>query len=161
MKEKEGDRTVKPASTQTFQKEAKTDQLVPLFAYELLRDILIPEMLGNDTDEISYWVGKHIARTFPLLSNEEISSFFKEAAWGDLELVEQNKKEMKLELTGDIVERRLLMHNEPSFRLEAGFIAEQVQSQKNLVTEAHEEIAKKKKKVFFIVRWDLKDPVQS
>ncbi|MFS0614375.1 YslB family protein [Lederbergia ruris] len=152
---------MKPASTQTFQKEAKTDQLVPLFAYELLRDILIPEMLGNDTDEISYWVGKHIARTFPLLSNEEISSFFKEAAWGDLELVEQNKKEMKLELTGDIVERRLLMHNEPSFRLEAGFIAEQIQSQKNLVTEAHEEIAKKKKKVFFIVRWDLKDPVQS
>ncbi len=68
---------------------------------------------------------------------------------------------MKLELTGDIVERRLLMHNEPSFRLEAGFIAEQVQSQKNLVTEAHEEIVKKKKKVFFIVRWDLKDPVQS
>ncbi|GIN59139.1 hypothetical protein J8TS2_34580 [Lederbergia ruris] len=152
---------MKPASTQTFQKEAKTDQLVPLFAYELLRDILIPEMLGNDTDEISYWVGKHIARTFPLLSNEEISSFFKEAAWGDLELVEQNKKEMKLELTGDIVERRLLMHNEPSFRLEAGFIAEQIQSQKNLVTEAHEEIVKKKKKVFFIVRWDLKDPVQS
>ncbi|KRG14591.1 hypothetical protein ACA30_10835 [Virgibacillus soli] len=134
--------------------------MVPMFAYELLRDILIPEMLGKDTDEISYWVGKHIARTFPLLSVEEISSFFKEAAWGHLELVEQNKKEMKLELTGEIVERRLLMHDEPSFRLEAGFIAEQIQSQKNIITEAHEEIAKRKKKVYFIVRWDLKDHVQ-
>ncbi|MBO0992243.1 YslB family protein [Bacillus sp. SD088] len=118
-------------------------------------------MLGKDTNEISYWVGKHIARTFPLLSNEEIFSFFQEAAWGQLELVEQNKKEMKLELTGEIVERRLLMQDEPSFRLEAGFIAEQIQSQKNLVTEAYEEIARKKKKVLFIVRWDSKDPVQN
>ncbi|MCJ7839825.1 YslB family protein [Lederbergia sp. NSJ-179] len=152
---------MKPSSVQTFQQDSKSEQFVPIFAYELLRDILIPEMLGNDTGEISYWVGKHLARTFPLLSNEEIYSFFKEAAWGELQVVEQNKKEMKLELTGNIVERRLQMQGEPSFRLEAGFIAEQIQAQKSMVTEAYEEIVKRKKKVLFIVRWDLKDPVQN
>lgn len=158
MKEKR-EIIVEPMTTPSFQSDSKNEQSVPLFAYELLRDILIPEMLGKDTNEISYWVGKHIARTFPLLSMEEVASFFNEAAWGQLELIEQNKKEMKLELSGEIVERRLHMQADPSFRLEAGFIAQQIQSQKNIVTEAYEEVAKKKKKVSITVRWDGKDQV--
>ncbi len=129
---------------------------VPVFAYELLRDILIPELLSGDTHEVSYWAGKHIARRFPLLSLDEAVEFFKEAGWGHLHIVHEKKSEFLLELSGSIVERRLLMVSDPCFRLEAGFLAEQVQSMKQAGAEAFEEISKKHGKVAFTVRWDHK-----
>ncbi|RWR05184.1 YslB family protein [Siminovitchia fortis] len=129
---------------------------VPVFAYELLRDVLIPELLGGDTHEISYWAGKHIARKFPLLSLDEAIEFFREAGWGHLHIVHEKKNEFLLELSGDIVERRLVMGSDPCFRLEAGFLAEQVQSMKQAAAEAFEEINKKHGKVALVVRWDHK-----
>lgn len=134
---------------------------VPIFAYELLRDILIPDIFGKDTDELSYWLGKHLARKFPLLSMEELISFFQEAAWGELTVIEETRNEMKLQLHGSIVERRIEMHQSPSFRLEAGFIAQQIQTKKNYVSEAYDEIVRKKKIVLITVRWDRKDFVYS
>lgn len=130
---------------------------VPVFAYELLRDVLIPELLGGDIHEISYWAGKHVARRFPLLSLDESIEFFKEAGWGHLHIVHEKKNEFLLELSGSIVERRLLMNPDPSFRLEAGFLAEQAQSMKQVTTEAYEEINKKRSTVSFTIRWDNKD----
>lgn len=132
---------------------------VPIFGYELLRDILIPDLLGKETPEISYWAGKHLARKFSVDSLEDSESFFLDAGWGNLKLVTETKNEMKLELTGDIVERRFQMLADPCFRLEAGFLAQQVQSQNHAVTEAFEELSKKQNKVIFTVRWDLKDPI--
>ncbi len=136
--------------------ENKEQSVVSVFAYELLRDILIPELLGGDTHEISYWAGKHIARKFPLLSVDESIEFFKEAGWGHLHIVHEKKNEFRLELSGDIVERRFVMGSDPSFRLEAGFLAEQVQSIKQATAEAFEEVNKKQGKVTFVVRWDHK-----
>jgi len=133
---------------------------IPVFGYELLRDILIPGLLGKDTPEISYWAGKHLARKFPLLSIKEITSFFQEASWGELELFEENKNEMKFELKGNMVERRVQMNSEPCFTLEAGFIAEQIQTQKQYISEAFPELNKKKNYVLITVRWDRKDPVK-
>lgn len=129
---------------------------VPVFAYELVRDILIPELLGSDNHEISYWAGKHIARRFPLLSLDEAIAFFKEAGWGHLHIVREKKNEYLLELSGSIVERRLLMNSDPCFRLESGFLAEQVQSMKQVTAETFEEIQKKKGQITFIIRWDHK-----
>lgn len=140
--------------------ESDAQMNIPVFGYELLRDILIPGILGKDTHEISYWAGKHIARKFPLLSTEEISSFFQEASWGELKLVEENKNEMKLELNGKLVDRRIQMNAEPCFTLEAGFIAEQIQNQKQFLCEAYAELNKKKNLVFITVRWDRKDPIK-
>ncbi|MBW8351219.1 YslB family protein [Bacillus sp. IITD106] len=133
---------------------------IPIFGYELVRDILVPGILGKDTHEISYWAGKHLARKFPLLSIQEITSFFKEASWGELDLMDENKNEMKFELKGNIVERRVQMNSEPCFTLEAGFIAEQIQAQKQFISEAFPELNKKKNHVIFTVRWDRKDPVK-
>lgn len=129
----------------------------PVFGYELLRDILLPDLLGKDTREISYWAGKSLARKFPLLSTDEVISFFLEAGWGSLRLVEERRNEIKLELGGRIVKRRLEMVQEPCFRLEAGFLAEQFQNRNEAITEAHDEIIKKTHKVMFTVRWDKKD----
>lgn len=134
---------------------------VPMFAYELLRDVLIPDLLGDDIFEISYWAGKSLARKFPLLSIDEALAFFSEAGWGHLRIVHEKRNEYKLELSGSIVERRLQMNSQPCFRLESGFIAEQVQTLKQAVAEAFEEINKKQLKVMITVRWDEKDPLGS
>lgn len=137
--------------------QTDTTQTIPLFGYELLREILIPDILGKDTPEITYWAGKHLARKFPLLSIEEMISFFNEAGWGELQLLDEKRNGIKLELSGTTVERRFHMNPEPCFRLEAGFIAHQFQTQKRVVTEAYDEVHKKQRNVIFLVRWDRKD----
>lgn len=138
--------------------QQNVNETLPVFGYELLRDILIPDLLGKDTADISYWAGKHLARKFPLLSIQEIYSFFLEAGWGQLLIIEENKNEMKFELKGTMIARRLQMHEEPCFRLEAGFLAEQIQTQKHVTTEAYDEV--KKEKILFTVRWDRKDLIE-
>lgn len=67
-------------------------QSVSMFAYELYRDILLPEIFGKDTADIFYWAGKQLARKFPLLSIDEICSFFEEACWGTLQVIKEEKK---------------------------------------------------------------------
>jgi predicted hydrocarbon binding protein len=156
---------VKAATEMEMEMEQKTNQTekeeltVPVFAYELLRDILIPELLGKDTSEILYWAGKHLARKFPLMSMDEIIAFFNEAGWGNLSVLKQDKHGLELELTSELITRKFDLKTEARFKLEAGFLAEQVQTQKKILTEANDEIIKKGKKVRFIVQWDSKDSI--
>jgi hypothetical protein len=131
----------------------------PLFGYELMRDILLPEILGKHTTDILYWGGKGLARKFPLVSLEEMEAFFLEAGWGKLSLADDKKDEQIYTLSGPWVERRLGLKTDISFKMEAGFLAEQVQNQKKVVTEAAEEIHKRSKTVKIIVRSDLKDTI--
>jgi predicted hydrocarbon binding protein len=137
---------------------AETQMEVPVFACELLRDVLIPDLLGEDIVDILYWAGKNLARKFPLLSMDEAVSFFHEAGWGHLQKIQEKRNEYIFELKGPMVERRLQMNAHPCFRLESGFMAEQVQKMKQAVAEAFEEIHKKQMKVLITVRWDKKDP---
>jgi predicted hydrocarbon binding protein len=134
------------------------DQLtIPAFGYELIREILIPELLGKETPEILYWAGKHIARKFPLLSINEVISFFQEAGWGYLKVMKEDKHGMEFELSSALISRHLELKTESCYKLEAGFIAEQVQSHKKVRTEAYEEVMKKNRSIRFILRWDIKD----
>ncbi len=137
-----------------FNNEIKELEQVPLFGHELLRDILLPEILGKHTNEILYWGGKTIARKFPLVSIDEIRSFFAEAGWGELYLLAEKKHELHFELKGNLVERRLNLKHDTNFKIEAGFLAEQLQLQKNVLAEAVEDIQKRAKTVHFTVRWD-------
>ena len=148
------------STTYHEQQDSKNRDInVPIFGYELIRDILIPDILGKDTPDILYWAGKSLARKFPLVTTEEMIAFFMEAGWGRLELIVMNKKEMKFELSGPIIARRIDMKSEDSFKLEAGFLAEQIQNQKKVITETIEEVHNKQKKVTFLLRWDQKDTV--
>ncbi|WP_409254369.1 YslB family protein [Bacillus sp. SCS-153A] len=135
-------------------------EAVPLFGYELMRDILLPEILGKHTTDILYWGGKSLARKFPLVSLEEMEGFFLEAGWGKLSLTEEKKDEQIFTLSGPFIERRLTLKTDISFKMEAGFLAEQVQSQKKAVTEAAEEIHRRSKTIKIIVRSDLKDKIE-
>ncbi len=129
----------------------------PYFGYSLLRDVLIPELLSNDTNEISYWAGKQLARKFPLSSVEEISGFFVKAGWGQLTILKTEKYNIEMELTGEVVKRRFTEYPNSSFHLEAGFVAEQVQQLKNCLTETYLTNKEKADKVLFSVQWDKKD----
>ncbi len=42
------------------------------FGYEILRDHVLPSILGTHESDILYWAGKEVARKFPVFSIEEI-----------------------------------------------------------------------------------------
>ncbi|MDQ0220131.1 DUF2507 domain-containing protein [Peribacillus cavernae] len=132
---------------------------VPAFGYELLREVLLDDILGKDSPQILYWAGKRMARRFPLSGKDEIISFFQSAGWGSLEVSKESKDEMELILTGKIVTRRFDVNEQCHFQLEAGFLAEQFGLQNKLLTEAIEETKLRANKVIFTVKWDKKDPL--
>ncbi|UZJ80365.1 YslB family protein [Fictibacillus sp. KU28468] len=140
----------------TIEKDSKPAAGVSVFAYELLKNILIPDLLGKEERNILYWAGRNLARKFPLGSTEEIVHFFSEAGWGNLIIAEMNKNEMVLELSSSLINKRFDLQDNPTFGLEAGFIAEQIQNQRKCVTETYETL-KRKNKIQFTVQWDRKD----
>lgn len=75
--------------------------------------------------------------------------------------MKEKKDEMRLLLEGETVGARFRTQEEPTFKLEAGFIAEQLQSQKKLYTESYDEIDKRKKQVTIIVKWDRKETIDN
>lgn len=75
--------------------------------------------------------------------------------------MKEKKDEMRLLLEGEMVAARFRTQEEPTFKLEAGFIAEQMQSQKKLYTESYDEIDKRKKQVTIIVKWDRKETIDN
>ncbi|WP_407391516.1 YslB family protein [Carnobacterium jeotgali] len=134
----------------------KFNEKTSLFGYELIRDVLLPNLLGTDTHEILYWAGKELARQYPLQNRQDISRFFDKAGFGLIELNKEQRNKQIYTLSGEIVQARL-EHAQPSFNLEAGFLAEQIQTQDGLYTEALTEINQKAKVVSFIVQSDIKD----
>lgn len=133
---------------------------VPAFGYELIREILIPSLLGKETSAILYWAGKDLARKFPLNSFDETVDFFEKAGWGYLTIKEESKNELLVELTSPLISERLRKKEISTFQLEAGFLAQQVEAQKNVVAEAYEHPKRRAKKVVFTIKWDNKDTIE-
>jgi predicted hydrocarbon binding protein len=127
---------------------------VSLFGHELIRGALMQELLGKDAPEILYWAGKKLARMYPLGNFDEIVQFFDEADWGSLVLKVEKRREIHLELTGILVSARLRDGKNPTFQLEAGFLAQQLEMQQEKAAEAFEHPQKRAGKVEFTVKWD-------
>ncbi|WP_096435992.1 DUF2507 domain-containing protein [Alteribacter populi] len=128
----------------------------PSFSYELLRHLLLPELLGEEEESILYWAGKTLARKQPLSTVEEIQAFFYKAQWGVLKVLKEKKNEQTFELAAT----KLTREHAP-VSLEAGFLAEQYQIQRGCYTEAAYELKKKKPLTFhIIVKWDPKDTTE-
>ncbi|MFD0047763.1 YslB family protein [Actinomycetes bacterium NPDC127524] len=145
-----------PALLETLQND---EFQIPAFGYELIREILLPDILGKDSKQIMYWAGKQLARKFPLNGVDEVIEFFVSAGWGQLEIVKQSKDELEMSLSGEIIDRRLDISHECHFGLETGFLAEQISMIKKFHSEAYEETKRRNKKVAFLVKWDTKDPI--
>lgn len=85
------------------------------------------------------------------------SPFSQHAGWGELTKLKESKNEMVFELKSDYISKRFENHEQPSFQLEAGFLAEQIERMHQCVTETYEEVKRRQKKVLFTVKWDAKD----
>jgi len=132
-------------------------ETVPVFGYELIREVLIPEILGEETAKILYWAGKNIARKYPIDTISEIIIFFSQAGWGELKVIKETKSELVLELASTIITDRINKMSNVHFQLEAGFLAQQIEMQKKVVTETFEHPRKRSAKVQFTIKWDEKD----
>jgi predicted hydrocarbon binding protein len=153
--QKEGRILSKNTATELSQEvEAET---IPAFGYELMREVLLPEILGDDAPDILYWAGKQLARKYPLNNLEEIIHFFKQAGWGNLMILSETKTECKLELSSTIISKRLQSKEEHHFQMEAGFLAKQMEILKQAVSETFEHPRKRSDTVLFTVKWDRKD----
>ncbi|HJD08491.1 MAG TPA: YslB family protein [Candidatus Ligilactobacillus faecavium] len=127
---------------------------------ELLRDALIPSLVGNN-DDIMYWAGKLLARKLLLATDNDLRLFFEYAGWGTLTHTKSKKEEHTFELSGEPVKVRFSATEKPDFQLEAGFIAETFQLHSNFTTEAKVEKTDDKKDVVTIsVIIDSHAPVQ-
>jgi predicted hydrocarbon binding protein len=130
---------------------------ISLFGYELIREFILPEILGTDTPEILYWAGKSLARKHPLNTVDDIIDFFTKASWGQLEVKKERKDEIEFELASPLIVSRVKSKAEHYFQIEAGFLAQQIQLQKQVIAETFEHPIKKANKVQFTVKWDRKD----
>ncbi len=130
---------------------------IPLFGYELVRDHILRSVLGKHEEEVLYWAGKELARKFPLFTLDEAPLFFEQAGWGTLSIEKEEKDEIIYILSG---ETDILKVEERCFRIEAGFLAEQIQKINGFLTECYEEKSSKQGVVKFNVKWDLKEPIR-
>ncbi len=140
--------------TKSIDTQENEQLTVPIFGYELLRDVLLKDILGKETEDILYWSGKSIARKFPCTTLEELSLFFQEAGWGDLQLAKESKKEKIFELSGPFIKRRFSVQADPFFSLESGFLAEQISAQEQAAAESVSDIQKRAQKVQITVKWE-------
>jgi predicted hydrocarbon binding protein len=142
------------------QMETYGEYLVSAFGLELLRTVVIPELLGDETPSILYWSGRKLARHYLLQELTDLPLFFERAGWGSLEIKEEQKDKCWLTLTSELIEARLKVDESPVFSLEAGFLAEQFEQIKGFTTETFTEPKPSRhKKIEFQVKWDLKDPI--
>ena len=130
---------------------------IPTFGYELIRDNILRSVLGKHEEEVLYWAGKELARKFPLFSTEEAVRFFEQAGWGVLSVEKEGKDSAIFILTGDA---DVLKFEERCFRIEAGFLAEQIQKLIGYLTECYEQKNIKQSTVKFNVKWDLKELIK-
>ena len=137
--------------------ESNEPRNISLFGYELIREFILPEILGKDTPEILYWAGKRLARNHPLNSLDEIIDFFSKASWGQLQLKKERKDEIEFELISPLIVSRVKSKAEHYFQIEAGFLAQQIELQKQVIAETFEHPIKKANLVLFTVKWDRKD----
>lgn len=102
-----------------------------------LRDVIIPALLGSETDGILYWIGKDLAREYPVATTAELITLTRQLGFGDLTLKKHSATRQVYELAGPLVAERIALDKEKtSFTLEAGFLAQECEFQLGQVAEA-------------------------
>lgn len=130
-----------------------------LLGASLLRDVLLPQMIGEDK-AILYWGGKKLARQFVLAKDEDIAPFFLQAGWGQLTRVKAKRNQQEFHLEGEVISNRMKSGATPDFVLEAGFLAETIQNQLGFTAEAVvTKTDERKGIVTILVQLDHKDPI--
>ncbi|MDO4903373.1 MAG: DUF2507 domain-containing protein [Limosilactobacillus sp.] len=102
-----------------------------------LRDVILPTILGKEADDMLYWIGKDLARQYPVATEEELMTLTQQLGLGNLTLQKKNKTQQLWHLDGPIVAARLKKDGEKtSFGLECGFLAQEMEFQLETVVES-------------------------
>src|SRR5690625_293465 len=111
--------------------------------YDILRYIVLPELLGLEKKIILYFMGKNIARKFSFETIEEIQHAFRKLGCGKLELVKERYKSDTFQLIAQAVDYRIRELFVTEFRLESGFLAESMQQIERTECECVEKVNKR------------------
>ncbi len=123
-----------------------------------IRDVLLPAILGSETDGISYWIGKDLARAFPVATTDELIMLTRQLGLADLTLRKSDHHQRIYLLAGPIVAERIAeKHEQTSFQLEAGFLAMETEFQVGAPAEA-EVVGRRRTSVEVMVQFDPVDP---
>ncbi|WP_125709543.1 DUF2507 domain-containing protein [Lacticaseibacillus porcinae] len=129
----------------------------PLFGQLMLRDLLLPDLLGKETESITYWAGRSLARRLPV-SEDDLTELFTRVGFGTLAPAASKRHQRVYTLSGTTVETRIANFDAPDFRIEAGFLAQSLQQELGCVVEAHETVDRHKKVVTLTAVIDEKTP---
>lgn len=112
----------------------------PYFGQLMLRDAVLPELLGTQTSTILYFAGRDLATRLPL-PDDGISDAFTQMGLGDLAVTKTKVRERRYQLTGEVVQNRLKHFPKADFQFEAGFLAQLVQQALGMSCEAHSQVS--------------------
>lgn len=102
-----------------------------------LRDVILPAILGKETDEMLYWIGKDLARAYPVATTTDLITLTTQLGLGTLVQRKHSKTSQIWRLEGPIVKERIQRNEEnTSFGLECGFLAQEIEFQLGTVAEA-------------------------
>lgn len=102
-----------------------------------MRDVILPAILGKETDEMLYWIGKDLARVYPVATADDLGYLTNQLGFGRLTLRKKSNTTQLWRLAGAIVKERIQRdEEETSFGLECGFIAQEIEFQLGTVAEA-------------------------
>ncbi|WP_125705364.1 DUF2507 domain-containing protein [Lacticaseibacillus daqingensis] len=141
-----------------YQELLALDAQGPLFGELMLRDLLLPDLLGEETSSIAYWAGRALARKLPV-EEDQLTTLFERVGFGVLAPASSKHHERNYTLSGPVVQTRIANFDAPDFRLEAGFLAESLQQVLGMVVEANPTIDRRKQVVTLTAALDPKAPV--
>ncbi|MEY8294200.1 YslB family protein [Limosilactobacillus caviae] len=102
-----------------------------------MRDVILPAIFGKETDEMLYWIGKDLARVYPVATTEDLIHLTNQLDFGRLALRKKSNTSQVWRLSGVIVKERIQRNEEEtSFGLECGFLAQEIEFQLGTVAEA-------------------------
>jgi len=119
--------------------------------YDVLRYISLPNLFGEESSTMLYFMGKNLARSLNLSSLDDLYHAADKLGWGRLELVKKKRRSLTFNLMADAIFHRLQASVDVDFRMEAGFIAETVQLLEGVDCECVEKIHPKIHQVEFSV----------
>lgn len=134
-----------------------TPGTAPLAGQLALRDVLLPDLLGEESHAISYWAGRAMARKLPL-AEADLTAGFAALGLGALTVGKARRQAREFTLTGELVATRLRVNPDADFRLEAGFLAQSLQQQLGMVVEADATVDARHERVNLLCVLDAKDP---
>jgi len=132
------------------------DETTPLFGQIALRDLVLPDLLGDEQSDILYWAGRSLAEKVPT-KEADLPALFAQLGLGTLTSQSQKRQQREYRLDGPVVAARLKDFDAPDFQLEAGLLAQLLQQQLGGVVEGNSQLLPREQAVSITISLDTHD----